>query len=1188
MKASMSGRIHLLPLATLTLIVALVTVHPLSADGPIRVGIYPNEPLVFVDAEGQPAGFYIDLLEATATEEGWTLEYVECLFPDCLTLLEQGDLDLMTAIAYSEERGRRFDFNQETVLANWGQVYTREDGPQSIPDLEGQTIAVVQDDIYYTRFRDLVEAFDISCQFTEVEDYGPVLEEVAAGEVDAGLVARLYGMRHEREYNVVRSPILCCPSELRFAAPEGRNADLLNAIDRHIASWKENPNSLYYAALDHWFEGAITRPKPLEQVPGWIIWAIVAMAGVAILALAFDLLLRAQVRARTRELQEAEESVRRQVVALKEERERLALLHRLGQHLSASLDVHEVAQRALDDICAVVGALRGIILLWDASEQHLRPAAVSGYDTESLASLARRLPLLLDESSLAGWVAAHRSPAIVTDVTDDPRWKPVSGLDDWVCSALSVPLVSREELVGVMSVYSDREGFFNEGHREIAESAAATVAAAVHNASLYEEARQRALEEETLREAALALSTVRDPEAAVEQILAELERVVPYDSASVQWLEGNLLRIVGGRGFDNLESLLGITFDITRDDNPNRQVVETRAPLIIDNAPEVYAGFRQEPHAPAGIRSWLGVPMVVGERLIGMIALDKREAGFYTEAHARLAEGFATQAAVVLENARLYEATQKRARQLALVAQVAGQVGSILDPERLLQAVVEQVVEAFGYDYVAIMLLDPETDELVFTVWAGALAARTPPGFRQKVGDGMAGQAAYLGETILANDVSQEPRYIAPFLYETQSELDVPLKRGERVIGVLNIQNRRLNAFDAQDVQAMEALAGHIATAIENARLHAQLQAYAEGLEQRVEERTTELRREQERTQAILDAAGEGVFVTDVDGRIEYMNPAAEEMTGYRLEELRGQRLWERAADQEQTERMRPMAEALRREEAWRGEARLRRKDNFIFDAALIVAPIPGEKGPYGYVAIVEDITPIRELERTKSQFITNISHEFRTPLATAKLYAELARRQPDRQARSLHALDAELDHLTALVEDILEVARIDAGRLDLQPRVISLNDLVTSAVERHQPLAEEKGLHIERHLAEAEPVVKVDPQRIEQVLDNLLGNAIRYTPSGGRIAVSTGTTETEGRPWATFTVSDTGIGIPEDELPHIFERFFRGKEPRRMQVSGTGLGLSIVKEIVERHCGFVTVESEGGKGSAFTVWLPL
>jgi hypothetical protein len=359
------------------------------------------------------------------------------------------------------------------VLANWGQVYTREDGPQSIPDLEGQTIAVVQDDIYYTRFRDLVEAFDISCQFHR----GGGLRASAGGgrRRRGGRRTGRPSLWHAPRERVQRrtQPLSSAVRRNSVSPPRrGRNADLLNAIDRHIASWKENPDSLYYRALDHWFEGAITRPRPPEQVPGWIIWAIVAMAGVAILALAFDLLLRAQVRARTRELQEAEESVRRQVVALKEERERLALLHRLGQHLSASLDVHEVAQRALDDICAVVGALRGIILLWDASEQHLRPAAVSGYDTESLASLARRLPLLLDESSLAGWVAAHRSPAIVTDVTDDPRWKPVSGLDDWVCSALSVPLVSREELVGVMSVYSDREGFFNEGHREIAESAA--------------------------------------------------------------------------------------------------------------------------------------------------------------------------------------------------------------------------------------------------------------------------------------------------------------------------------------------------------------------------------------------------------------------------------------------------------------------------------------------------------------------------------------------------------------------------------------------------------------------------------------------------------------------------------------------------------------------------------------------
>ena len=115
-----------------------------------------------------------------------------------------------------------------------------------------------------------------------------------------------------------------------------------------------------------------------------------------------------------------------------------------------------------------------------------------------------------------------------------------------------------------------------------------------------------------------------------------------------------------------------------------------------------------------------------------------------------------------------------------------------------------------------------------------------------------------------------------------------------------------------------------------------------------------------------------------------------------------------------------------------------------------------------------------------------------------------------------------------------------------------------------------------------------VDPERMMQVLDNLIGNALLYTMAGGKVAVSTGTQEAEGRTWATVTVSDTGIGIPAEELPHIFDRFFRGEEPRSRQISGTGLGLSIAKEIVELHGGRVTVDSKPGAGSTFTAWLPV
>jgi len=180
------------------------------------------------------------------------------------------------------------------------------------------------------------------------------------------------------------------------------------------------------------------------------------------------------------------------------------------------------------------------------------------------------------------------------------------------------------------------------------------------------------------------------------------------------------------------------------------------------------------------------------------------------------------------------------------------------------------------------------------------------------------------------------------------------------------------------------------------------------------------------------------------------------------------------------------------------------------------------------------------------------------------------------------------VDLQARLVEDILQISRIDAGRLDIKPRPTPLNELTEVAVASHQVLTQDRGLTLEHRPAEPGPVALVDPQQMMQVLNNLVRNAINYTPEGRKVMISTGKDEAEGRVWATLTVADTGIGIPEEELPHIFERFFRGDEPRQMQVPGTGLGLAIVKEIVELHGGRVTVESLMGEGSTFTVWLPV
>ncbi|MGD2147336.1 MAG: HAMP domain-containing sensor histidine kinase, partial [Anaerolineae bacterium] len=258
-------------------------------------------------------------------------------------------------------------------------------------------------------------------------------------------------------------------------------------------------------------------------------------------------------------------------------------------------------------------------------------------------------------------------------------------------------------------------------------------------------------------------------------------------------------------------------------------------------------------------------------------------------------------------------------------------------------------------------------------------------------------------------------------------------------------------------------------------------------------------------------------------------------------------------------------------------------------DLQLTAAPVSNpEMEEARAVIAIHDVTHLKALNRMKSRFVSNVSHELRTPIATIKLLAHLMEQQPERWEEYLGPLIREADHQARLVRGILEMSRVDAGRLELRPSPTSLNHLAEIAVSSHQAQAEEHGLTLTYCSGDCDPIALADSQWMTQVMNNLMSNAIRYTLAGGEITVETGIQYAEGRSWATVTVSDTGIGIPADELPHVFDRFFRGEEPRTMQISGTGLGLAILKEIVELHGGQVTVESQVDQGSSFRVWLPL
>ena len=881
------------------------------------------------------------------------------------------------------------------------------------------------------------------------------------------------------------------------------------------------------------------------------------------------------------------------VAALAEERERLALLHRLGERMATSLDIHEVARQALDDVCTVVGAQWGVIAVWNPDARRLRPVAASGYDAEMIASLAPRLQLPLDERSLVGWVGVHRTPAVVADVTTDERWLQVAGFDDRVRSALVVPLISRGELVGTMSMYSDQAGFFSQEHLQLVESAAATVAAAIANARLYEREREQRRFAEALAEAAAVVGSTLELEEVLDRILEQVSRVIPNDATNFMLIEGEDVRIVRWKGYEkfgpaSVDFVSDVVFRLSEVANL-RQMKETQEPIVVPDT-ATYPEWVQVPEQ-AWLRSYAAAPIVVRGEVIGFLNVDSATPGFFTEAHLGLLKVFANYAASAIANARLYEETRRRALEQETLRKAMLALSTVRNPDEAIERILAELERVVPYDSASVQVLEGNTLRIV--------GGRGFPNLDELLGitfditrDDSPNRLVVERRTFLIEeDVAEK---YAEFRREPHAKagirswLGVPMVVGDRLIGIIALDKREPGFYTEEHARLAEAFAAQAAVALENAQLHARLRAHAEQLERRVEERTAELRQERERVQAILDAAGEGIFVTDVRGCIEYMNPAAEEMTGYRLEELRGQHLWVCAADEEQVERMRPMKDTLRAGKQWREEVRLRRKDGTEFDAAIVVAPILGEKGLVGSVSVVEDVTPFRELDRMKSRIISNISHEFRTPLATAKLYIELARRQPSLQEEHLKAADAELDHLTNLVEDMLEVTRIDASRVILRLQTISLDELVAPTVKRYRPLAEERGLRLEYRPGKPDRTVEVDPERMRQVLDNLLSNAIRYTPSGGLVVVSTGTAEAKGQTWATITVADTGIGIPKNELPHIFERFFRGEQPRRMQVPGTGLGLSIVKDFVEMHGGFVTVESQVGEGSTFTVWLPL
>ncbi len=362
---------------------------------------------------------------------------------------------------------------------------------------------------------------------------------------------------------------------------------------------------------------------------------------------------------------EAEEGIRQR-------NRELDLINRVGQAFNSTLELDQVLKAVLEAMHYLLEITGASLWLRDPQNGELVCRQAIGARGPKIIGWR-----LAHGQGLTGWVAQTGETLITADIyTDTRHFKEVDHkLGMAIRSMLSLPLKVKDRVIGVLNLVDTRVGRFTQDNLVLLEPIATAAATSIENARLFEIEQAARRQAETLYAATQALSKTLDLQQVFQLVLSEMQKVVPYDSISVQQLKGDILEIIGGRGFPNLDEIIGISFDLNANNTPNQQVIETRSSLILQDASVDYPKFRSAEHAPAAITSWLGVPLLFGDKLIGMIAVDKQESGFYTEKHAQLAMSFAAQAAIAIENARLFDETQ-RAKEIALEAKQAAEAAN--------------------------------------------------------------------------------------------------------------------------------------------------------------------------------------------------------------------------------------------------------------------------------------------------------------------------------------------------------------------------------------------------------------------------------------------------------------------------------------------------------------------------------
>ncbi|MDX1624830.1 MAG: GAF domain-containing protein [Gemmatimonadota bacterium] len=599
--------------------------------------------------------------------------------------------------------------------------------------------------------------------------------------------------------------------------------------------------------------------------------------------------------------------------------------------------------------------------------------------------------------------------------------------------------------------------------------------------------------------------------------------------------------------------------------------------------PQVTEDTRYLPTRNVG--SEVDVPLKIDRELAGVLVVESDRVDAFGPEDFEILTSAANQTAIALGRARLLAGERRRASEQQALLDTVADLSAQLELSSLLQAVLERAVALLRVSHGELAIYEEEPRELV-VVASHNVGKRDTTGTRMALGEGAMGHVAETLEPLIIDSYQEwEGRSSQYAQVEFHGVMAAPLLMGGKLVGAIAVMDRdEARRFGEDDLRLVNMFASQAAIAIENARLF------------------TASRQQRQYFEELVQNSPVAVVTLDVNHDVVSCNPAFEKLYQYAEAEVVGRNL----DDLITTEETRREAVGYTRQ-ALAGVhdrpvkviSRRCRKDGTLVDVEVLGVPVVVDGERVGLMALYHDISELLDARRraeaasqAKSRFLASVSHELRTPLNAIIGYSEMLGEEA--VERSLHGFADDLGkirsagrHLLTLINDILDLSKVEAGKMELNPERFDVSELIGEVVPTAMPLAEENGNRLEVPGVDGLGTMRTDRTRLRQVLLNLLSNACKFT-EGGEVRL-----EVDPRPgevsdgWIVFRVRDTGIGMTDEQMERLFEAFSQAESSTASRFGGTGLGLAISRHFCRLMGGDVTVESRHGEGSTFTVRLP-